>query len=56
MHLDCEVVIQQAWNHTMNVGSPMYHLFEKIKTCRGALVRWSKITFGQSKNNLQEKH
>ena len=55
-HLDCEVVIQQAWNHTVNAGSPMYRFFEKIKNCRSALVRWSKITFGQSKNNLQEKH
>ncbi|KAK9984458.1 hypothetical protein SO802_033983 [Lithocarpus litseifolius] len=56
MHPDCEFVIQQAWNHTVNTGSPMYRLFEKIKNCRNALVRWSKATFGQSKNNLQEKH
>ena len=55
-HPDCEVVIQQAWNHTVNTGSPMYRLFEKIKNCRSAPVRWSKITFGQWKNNLQEKH
>ena len=55
-HPNCEVVIQQAWNHTVNMGNPMYRLFEKIKNCRSALVRWSKITFSQSKNNLQEKH
>ena len=33
----------------------MYRLFEKIKNCRSALVGWSKITFGQSRNTLQEK-
>ena len=36
-------------------GSPMYHLFDRIKKCRGALVAWS-ITHGNSKDKLEQMH
>ena len=36
-------------------GSPMYHLFDRIKKCRGALVAWSR-TLGNSKDKLEQKH
>ena len=55
-HPNCEAVVQQAWSNIVTMGSLMYHLFEKIKHCRSALVGWSKTTFGQSNNNLQERH
>lgn len=32
----------------------MYHLFDKIKKCRGALVAWSR-TLGNSKDKLEQK-
>ena len=37
------------------MGSPMYHLFDKIKHCRMALVGWSR-TLGNSKKKIEEKH
>ena len=55
-HPNYEAVVQQAWSNIVTTSSLMYHLFEKIKPCRSALVGWSKTTFSQSKNNLQEKH
>ena len=33
----------------------MVRLFEKIKRCRFALIDWSRLTFGLSKPQLQEK-
>ena len=36
-------------------GSPMYHLFDRIKKCHGALVAWS-ITHGNSKDKLEQMH
>ena len=33
----------------------MAKLFEKIKRCRFAFVDWSRLTFGLSKPQLQEK-
>lgn len=40
----------------MPSGSPIFCLFEKIKTCRIALVAWARNTFGNSKMKLQDKH
>lgn len=34
----------------------MFRLFTKIKTCKLALVEWSRNTFGNSKTLLQDKH
>lgn len=40
----------------MPSGSPIFCLFEKIKTCRIALVAWVQNTFGNSKMKLQDNH
>ena len=37
-HLECEMVVRAAWTNVVSMGSPMYNLFEKIKSCRVALV------------------
>ena len=34
----------------------MFCLFEKIKSYQMALIRWSKMAFGNTKVGLQEKH
>ena len=36
------------------IGSPMYHLFDKIKNCRMALVAWSR-NLGKKKDKLKKK-
>ena len=54
-HPDCENIIQVAWDSIVPNGSPMVRLFEKIKRCCFALVDWSRLTFGLSKQQLQEK-
>ena len=54
-HPDCENIIQVAWNLIVPNGSPMAKLFEKKKRCRFALVNWSRLTFGLSRPQLQEK-
>ena len=51
----CEQVIRASWESDIGGGSPMYHLFEKIKKCRQALVTWSSTTFGNFKTQIQEK-
>nr|POF08764.1 hypothetical protein CFP56_39247 [Quercus suber] len=48
-HLDCGNVIQHAWGSMDPNGSPMFRLFTKIKTCKLALVEWSRNTFGNLK-------
>ena len=54
-HPDYENIIQVAWDSIVPNGSPMARLFEKIKRCHFALVDWSRLTFGLSKPQLQEK-
>ena len=54
-HPKCEKVIRDSWIHTQPLGSPMYCLFEKIKSCRARLVAWSKSAFGNTKARLIEK-
>ncbi|XP_075670014.1 uncharacterized protein LOC142639761 [Castanea sativa] len=54
MHPECEGIIHEAWNGAKFVGSPMYRLFEKIKTTCMDLVRWSR-QLGNSKTKLEEK-
>ena len=44
-----------AWNAVAPMGSPMYHLFDKIKNCRMALVAWSR-NLGKKKDKLKKKH
>ena len=53
--LGCEEVIRESWESDIGGGSPMYHLFEKIKKCGQALVTWSSTTFGNFKTQIQEK-
>ena len=48
-HPEYEEVIRDSWIHTQPSGSPMYCLFEKIKSCRACLVSWSKLAFGNTK-------
>lgn len=55
-HPACEDTIREAWVGSVCEGSPMFQLFEKIKQCRLALVRWSCVAFGNTKSRLQEKH
>lgn len=55
-HPECETVIRAAWTNVVSLGSPMYNLFEKIKSCRVALVGWRKMVFGNSRAILEEKH
>ena len=43
-----------AWNTVAPMGSPMYHLFDKIKNCRMALVAWSR-NLGKKKDKLKKK-
>ena len=50
-----EEVIRASWESNIGGRSPMYHLFEKIKKCRQALVTWSSTTFGNFKTQIQEK-
>ncbi|GMY13127.1 hypothetical protein FCV25MIE_08366, partial [Fagus crenata] len=44
-HPECENVIRTAWDHGSSIGSPMFILCEKIKSCRTALYQWSSRTF-----------
>ncbi|XP_075675168.1 uncharacterized protein LOC142644435 [Castanea sativa] len=55
-HPTCEDTICEAWVGSVCEGSPMFQVFEKIKQCRQALVRWSHTAFGIAKERLQEKH
>lgn len=55
-HPECEIVGRAAWTNAVSMGSPMYNLFEKIRSCRVELVEWSRNTFGNSKAFLEEKH
>ena len=54
-HLDCEPVIQVAWNQVHPRGNPMFRLFEKIKHYRMALIGWSRYAFRDTKAKLEEK-
>ena len=49
------MIIRGAWEMEVPNGSPMFRLFEKIKSCRKALVDWSRTTFGNFETQLQEK-
>ncbi|KAK9988296.1 hypothetical protein SO802_028535 [Lithocarpus litseifolius] len=55
-HPACEATIREAWVGSVCGGSPMFQLFEKIKQCRQALVRWSRLAFRNTKSRLQEKY
>ncbi|KAL0001543.1 hypothetical protein SO802_015324 [Lithocarpus litseifolius] len=53
--LACEGVIREAWERVNLITSPMYQLFEKIKACRMALVRWSR-TLDNFKEQIELKY
>ena len=54
-HPECELIISKAWNASMEAGSPMYKLLNKIKRCHMSLVEWSR-TLGNSKALLDDKY
>lgn len=54
-HINCEEVVQIAWEVESVTGSPMFKLFENVKRCRLELVEWSRTIFGNVKTKLQEK-
>ncbi|XP_075663133.1 uncharacterized protein LOC142632650 [Castanea sativa] len=55
-HQECRNIIEGAWRQTVEVGSPMFCLFQKIKNTRLALLKWEKVAFGNMKASLKEKH
>jgi len=55
-HPECETIIRVAWTNMVSMGSPMYNLFENIKSCRVALVGWSRGVFGNLRAILDEIH
>ncbi|KAK9996993.1 hypothetical protein SO802_021679 [Lithocarpus litseifolius] len=54
-HPECEDRVRFSWVQTQPIGSPMFRLFEKIKRCRMDLVRWSRHTFGNSRDHINAK-
>ncbi|XP_075670087.1 uncharacterized protein LOC142639835 [Castanea sativa] len=54
-HPECQKIIRDSWTQTQPSGSPMYCLFEKIKTCRAHLVACSKSSFGNARARPTEK-
>lgn len=54
-HTECESVVRSSWTQQRPTGSPMYCLFEKIRSCRMDLIAWSRITFGNTRNRLEAK-
>ena len=55
-HQECRRIIEEAWRQTVDVGSPMFCLFQKIKNTRLALIKWEKVAFGNTKASLRDKH
>lgn len=55
-HLECEMIIRVAWTNMVSIGSLVYNLFENIKSCRVALVGWSRSVFGNLRAILDEIH
>ena len=45
----------EAWSRQPPNGSPMFQLFEKVKSCRMQLVAWSREAFGNTRHHLEEK-
>ena len=53
-HPKCKGIIHEAWNGVISTGSPMYILFEEIKTTRMSFTGWSR-KLGNLKTMVEEK-
>jgi exonuclease III len=51
----CRGVIEQAWRETVEGGSPMFKVVEKLKCCRASLILWSKERFGSIAASIKAK-
>jgi hypothetical protein len=51
----CKGVIEQAWNERALVGSPMFQVVEKLKSCRASLIGWSSGRFGSLVATIKDK-
>ena len=55
-HQECRQIIEEAWRQTVEVGTLMFCLFQKIKNTRLALLKWEKVAFGNTKVSLKDRH
>ena len=51
----CRGVIEQAWRKTVERGSLMFKVVEKLKCCRASLILWSKERFGSIAASIKAK-
>uniref|UniRef100_A0A2N9F0P5 Reverse transcriptase domain-containing protein n=1 Tax=Fagus sylvatica TaxID=28930 RepID=A0A2N9F0P5_FAGSY len=51
----CKSVIESAWGSEVQDGSLMFRVFEKLKSCRGALIAWSCTKHGNFASRIKAK-
>lgn len=52
-HPECKELITKEWEVHQR-GSDMFSLVQKLKRCKEALVKWSKVVFGKDKMRLKQ--
>ncbi|KAG5550969.1 hypothetical protein RHGRI_009405 [Rhododendron griersonianum] len=51
-HPECSQVVSRVWNENQG-GSALYGLVQKLKKCKGELLKWSRLVFGKDKLKLK---
>ncbi|KAE9456633.1 hypothetical protein C3L33_11509, partial [Rhododendron williamsianum] len=51
-HPECGQVVSRVWNENQG-GSALYGLVQKLKKCKGELLKWSRLVFGKDKLKLK---